>query len=185
MNIIVAITGASGAVYGFRVLELLKMVGAQSHLIISKVASITIKEELGKDISEIEKLATKKYKPKDIAADISSGSFKTDGMIIAPCSVKTMSEIANGISSSLITRAADVCIKEQRKLILMVRESPLNYIHLSNMKKLAAAGVVIAPPVPAFYNKPKTLDDIVNHSVGRALDHFGIDTGKVNRWSGI
>lgn len=185
MKIIVAITGASGAIYGLRALELLRSLGVETYLIISKAAAITIKTELNKDIFELESFATKKYKFKDIAADIASGSFKTQGMIIAPCSVNTMSSIANGITPDLITRAADVCLKEQRKLVLMVRETPFHLIHLKNMIKLSQAGAIIAPPVPAFYNKPKTIDDIVTQSVGRCLDHFNINISVFSRWQGI
>jgi 4-hydroxy-3-polyprenylbenzoate decarboxylase len=185
MNIIVAVTGASGAIYGLKVLELLQKHKISTHLIISKAAAITIKEELEKDVSYFESLATKIYKVQNIAADIASGSFKTNGMIIAPCSVKTMSEIACGISSNLISRAADVCIKEQRKLALMVRETPLNVMHLSNMLKLSQAGALIAPPVPAFYNHPESIDDMVTHSVCRVLDHFNIETAAIKRWKGL
>ncbi len=185
MRIIVAITGASGAVYGLKTLELLKNAGVETFLVISKSAAITIKSELGMNVSDLENLATKNYKHSDIAADIASGSFKTDGMIIAPCSIKTMSEIAGSLTSNLISRAADVCLKEARRLVLMVRETPLNYLHLTNMQKLSQAGAIICPPVPAFYNNPKTIDDIVTHSVARSLDLFGVDIPELKRWKGL
>ena len=182
-KIIIAITGASGSIYGVRALEALKdNPEIETHLMISKAANIVIAEETGYKISEIEALADEVYNVKDIAACISSGSNKTDGMLVAPCSMKTMAEIANGLSSNLISRAADVILKEKRKLVLMVRETPLSSIHINNMKTLSDIGVFICPPVPAFYNKPETIDDIVNHSVGRVLDIFDIDSDLVKRW---
>lgn len=184
MNIIVAITGASGAIYGKRALEILKEEQVETSLIISKSAVITINKEIGVESSQIESLASKVYKVQNIGADIASGSFRTEGMLIAPCSIKTMSEIANGISSNLISRSADVCLKEQRKLVLMLRETPLNYIHLTNMQKLSQAGAIIAPPVPAFYNRPQTIDDLVDHSVCRVLDLFGVHSKRLKRWDG-
>jgi len=182
-RIIIGITGASGAVYGARTLEYLKNIPEiETHLIISKAAGITIDLELGKSISEIEKLADKTYKIGDIAACISSGSYQTEGMIICPCSMKTLAEIATGVTSNLISRAADVVLKEKKKLVLLTRETPLNSIHLENMLKLSNIGAFICPPVPAFYNNPKDIDDIVNHSVGRVLDIFDIDSSLARRW---
>lgn len=185
-NIILAITGASGAIYGYRILEILnKAENIQVHLIISNAALITIKHELDIDIRVLKNLAYRAYSFKDISACISSGSFKIDGMIIAPCSVKTMSEIACGVSSNLISRSADVVLKEKRKLLLCLRETPLHSIHLDNLKKLSDIGAIIFPPVPAFYNKPKTIDDIVNHTVGRILDQFDIEQNIITRWQGL
>jgi len=185
-NLIIAITGASGAIFGKRILEVLKeQPDINTHLIISQAAHITIKQELGIDAKELEQLADKTYPYKDISACLSSGSFKTDGMIIAPCSIKTMSEIANCISGNLISRSADVILKEKKKLLLCIRETPLHGLHLDNMKKLSDTGALIFPPVPAFYIKPKTIDELVNHTVGRMLDHFDIDSDLVKRWQGI
>lgn len=185
-NIVLAITGASGAIYGIEMLKVLKKIGISVHLILSEAARITIIHETNYSISDITDIAYKSYNNKDIAACMSSGSFQHLGMIIAPCSIKTMSEIANCITTSLISRAADVTIKEGRKLVLMVRETPLHYLHLSNMAKLAQIGVIIAPPVNAFYIKPKTIEDLVQHTVYRTLDLFGIEHNlKIKRWDGI
>lgn len=184
-EIVVAITGASGAIYGITLLNILRNLGYVTHLIISKAAAITITYETGKSISEVRKLANFNYKFDDIAACVSSGSKKTKGMIIAPCSVKTMSEIANSISSNLISRVADVTLKEGRKLLLMLRETPLNVNHLRNALNLSKMGVVVFPPVPAFYAKPKDINDLVTYSVVRALDVFGIENDLINRWQGI
>lgn len=182
-RIIVAITGASGAVYGKNLLqELSKIENLETHLIISKAAAITIDIELGASVFELENFADKTYKVNDIAACISSGSYRTEGMIIAPCSMKTLAEIANGISSNLISRSADVILKERKKLVLLVRETPLSSIHLENMLKISNAGGYVFPPVPAFYNHPGTLDDIVNHTVGRVLDIFELESSLVKRW---
>ncbi len=184
-KIIVAITGASGAIYGIRLLAILRESNIETHLIISKSANLTIATETSFSIGDIKKLANYAYHPSDIGAKISSGSFKVNGMIIAPCSMKTLSVIASGMENDLITRSAGVIIKEQKKLALMVRETPLSAIHLENMLKLARIGVAICPPVPAFYNNPATLDDIINHSVARTLDLFDIQTNLINRWQGI
>lgn len=184
-KIIVAITGASGAIYGIRLLAILRECNIETHLIISKSANLTIATETSFSIGDIKKLANYAYHPSDIGAKISSGSFKVNGMIIAPCSMKTLSAIASGMENDLITRSAAVIIKEQKKLALMVRETPLSAIHLENMLKLARIGVAICPPVPAFYNNPATLDDIINHSVARILDLFNIETNLVKRWQGV
>ncbi|PCJ29451.1 MAG: aromatic acid decarboxylase [Rickettsiales bacterium] len=184
-KIIVGISGSSGAIYGVRLLEMLKELGIESHLIISKAAHLTIAAETDHSPAEIKKLASYSYNPADIGARISSGSFRTDGMIIAPCSMKTLSAIANGYEDNLIARAASVVMKEQKKLALMTRETPLHAIHLENMLKLSRAGVAIVPPVPAFYNKPSTIDEIVTHSVVRVLDLFDIETSAIVRWNGI
>lgn len=182
MNIILAITGASGAIYGIRILEELKKKGVTSHLIISRWGKETIKTETDYTIEEVESLADLVYDEDNMAAAVSSGSFKCDGMIVAPCSMKTLSGIAHGYTEDLITRAGDVTIKERRKLILMVRETPLNPMHLENMLKLSQIGVTIMPPVPVFYTKPQTLDDVINQTVGRVLDQFGIEIGSMKRW---
>lgn len=184
-KIIVSITGASGAIYGIRLLEVLRECGVETHLIVSKSANLTIATETSFSIGDIKKLANYAYHPSDIGAKISSGSFKVNGMIVAPCSMKTLSAIASGMENDLITRSAAVIIKEQKKLALMVRETPLSAIHLENMLKLARIGVAICPPVPAFYNNPTTLDDIVNHSIVRVLDLFDIETNLIKRWQGI
>ncbi|MCA8888958.1 MAG: UbiX family flavin prenyltransferase [Parvularculaceae bacterium] len=182
LRIIVAITGASGAVYGQRCLVALKTAGIETHLVVSKAAEMTIHHELGLRSRDLENLADHRYGCADISAAISSGSFQTLGMIIAPCSVRTMSEIATGVTSSLISRAADVVLKERRKLVLMVRETPLHLGHLRTMTSLAEMGAVIAPPLPAFYAAPATIDDLVNQSVGRVLDLFGIENSLAKRW---
>lgn len=184
-KLIVAISGASGAIYGVRLLEALKNSQIETHLIISKAGKITLAQETNLSVSEVEKLADFSYKYEDIGAVISSGSFKTDGMIIAPCSMKTMAEIATGVTSNLISRAADVILKERRKLVLAVRETPFHLGHLRNMTQLTEMGAIIAPPLPAFYQQPKTIDDIVNHSTGRLLDLFDIECDMVKRWQGL
>ncbi len=184
-KIIVGISGASGAIYGIRMLEALKIAGVESHLVMSKAAGITISQETSRKVSDVAKLADFTYNIDDIGARIASGSFKTLGMVVVPCSVKSMSEIATSITSNLISRAADVVLKEHRKLVLAVRESPFHLGHLRTMVSLAEMGAIIAPPLPAFYPQPKTIDDIVNHSVGRMLDLFDIETDLVKRWDGL
>lgn len=184
-RIVVAISGASGAVYGIRALELLRNEeDVETHLVISPAGKVTIGIETDRDVGEIAALADHVHSARDIAAPISSGSFRTAGMIVAPCSIKTLSAIANSYSADLIARAADVCLKERRPLVLMVRETPLHAGHLRQMSLAADAGAVIYPPVPAFYNHPKSLDDVVTHSVGRALEHLNIDTPDLSRWQG-
>jgi 4-hydroxy-3-polyprenylbenzoate decarboxylase len=185
-KLIVAITGASGAIYGIRLLEILKQHPyIESHLIISKAAYLTISHETDCSIEQVKELADYYYNISDVGARISSGSFRTSGMIIAPCSMKTLGTIANSIEDNLISRTAGVCLKERKNLVLMIRESPLHAGHLGNMLKIAQLGGIIAPPVPAFYNLPKTIDDIVNHSVSRALSLFDIDSGLVKSWDGM
>ncbi len=181
-KIIVGISGASGVIYGLRTLEILKKLNIETHLVISKAAILNVNIELDKKLHDIISLADHHYQTHDFAASISSGSFKTDGMIIAPCSSKSFSEIATGVCSSLLTRAADVCLKERRKLVLLVRETPLHVGHLESLTKIARMGGDILPPVPAFYNHPKSIDDLVNHTIGRALDLFDIDSKIVKRW---
>lgn len=181
-RIILGITGASGAIYAWRTLEALKSAGMEVHLVISKAGSVTISYELDKRVADFAALATHVHNVNDIAAPISSGSFKTMGMLIAPCSVRTMSEIVTGATSTLLTRSADVTLKERRRLVLMVRETPLHLGHLRTMTQLTEMGAIIAPPVPAFYTAPKSVDDVINQSVGRVLDHFDIDSPLVKRW---
>ena len=184
-RIIVAITGASGAAYGLAALDMLRALGVETHLIVSKSGALTLEHETGLTLADVRARADVTHAAGDIGAACSSGSFATLGMLIAPCSVKSLAEIATGVSASLVTRAADVTLKERRRLVLMLRETPLTLAHIRNMETVTLMGGVIAPPVPAFYTRPDTLDDMVAHSVGRALDLFGLDTGTVRRWAGL
>jgi flavin prenyltransferase len=181
-RLIVGITGASGAIYGLNALKALREIEVETHLVISRSGQITVAHELEMSASELAKLADVVYRVDDIGAAISSGSFRTMGMIIAPCSVRTLAEIASGVTSSLLTRAADVILKERRKLVLMVRETPFHLGHLRAMTQVTEMGAIVMPPLPAFYAKPKTLEDVVDHSVGRALDLLGIENHLVRRW---
>jgi len=181
-RLIVGITGASGAAYGLAALRALKSLDVEAHLVVSRSGQITVAHELELKFSELSALAAVTYKVDDIGAAISSGSFATMGMLVAPCSIRTLSEIASGVTSSLLSRAADVVLKERRKLVLMVRETPLHVGHLRSMTQVTEMGAIVMPPVPAFYARPGTINDIVNHSVGRALDLFGWDTKMVRRW---
>jgi len=181
-RLIVAISGASGVIYGVRLLETLKNQPVETHLIVSKAAEMTLGYETDLKIGAVRALADVNHAAGDIGASISSGSFKTLGMVIAPCSIRSMSEIASGVTTSLLTRAADVVLKERRRLVLMLRETPLHSGHLRNLLALSDMGAIIAPPVPGFYAKPQSVDDIVDHSVGRVLDLFGLDSGRVKRW---
>ncbi|HYQ09254.1 MAG TPA: UbiX family flavin prenyltransferase [Xanthobacteraceae bacterium] len=183
-RLIVGISGASGTIYGVRLLELLRQAEIETHLVMSKSAEMTLAYETDFKPKDVRALASVHYSVTDIGAAISSGSFPTMGMIIAPCSIRSMSEIASGVTASLLSRAADVVLKEKRRLVLAIRETPLHVGHLRSMTVLAEIGAVIAPIVPAFYNRPRTVDDIVNHTCGRLLDLFGIDTGSVKRWKG-
>ena len=183
-RLIVGIAGASGSIYGIRALELLRKTGIETHLVMSKSAEMTLSYESDLSPKDVRALASVYHPVADIGAAISSGSFLTMGMLIAPCSIRTMSEIATGVTSTLLTRAADVVLKERRRLVLAVRETPLHGGHLRTMTTLSDIGAIVAPIVPAFYNRPKTIDDIVNHTVGRLLDLFGIDTRAVKRWTG-
>lgn len=184
-RLIVGITGASGAIYGIRLLSHLRNASIESHLIISRAARMTITAETNYKISEIEDLADVTHSNEDVGAACSSGSFHNLGMIIAPCSIKTMSEIATGVTSALISRAADVALKERRRVVLMLRETPLHLGHIRSMAAVTEAGAIVYPPVPAFYTKPKSLEEMVDHSLGRVLDLFNIESGTVKRWSGI
>ena len=181
-RLIVGISGASGAAYGLRTLDACRELGVESHLVASKSAFLTLQQETGLTASELNERAEVVHRIGDVGASIASGSYRTLGMIIAPCSVRTMSEIATGVTSSLLTRAADVALKERRTLVLMVRETPLHLGHLRTLTRLAEMGAVIAPPLPAFYAKPVSLEEMVDQSVGRTLDLFGLSWSKVKRW---
>jgi 4-hydroxy-3-polyprenylbenzoate decarboxylase len=184
-RIIVAVTGASGAIYGIRLLEALREArGVEVHLILSRGGKLTIGVETGWKVKDVEALADVVHSDQDLAASISSGSFRTAGMIVAPCSIKTLSGIAHSYADSLVVRAADVVLKEGRKLVLMPRETPLHAGHCRLLLRAAEIGAVIAPPMPAFYNAPKTLEDVIDHNIGRVLDLFDIDSGLVKRWKG-
>ncbi|MET4425403.1 MULTISPECIES: UbiX family flavin prenyltransferase [Bradyrhizobium] len=181
-RMIIGISGASGVTYGVRLLQLLRNAGVETHLVMSKTAELTFAYETDLKIAEVRELANVCHAIDDMASAISSGSFRTAGMIVAPCSMRSMSEIASGVTTTLLTRAADVVLKERRRLVLMVRETPLHTGHLRTMTALSEMGAIIAPPVPAFYAKPENLDDMVEHTVGRVLDLFDIDIGVVRRW---
>jgi 4-hydroxy-3-polyprenylbenzoate decarboxylase len=184
VRLIVGISGASGTIYGVRLLELLRKAEVETHLVMSRSAEMTLAYETDFKPKDVRALASVHYAVTDVGAAISSGSFPTMGMIIAPCSIRTMSEIASGVTASLLSRAGDVVLKEKRRLVLAIRETPLHVGHLRTMTVLAEIGAVIAPIVPAFYNRPQSVDDIVNHTCGRLLDLFGIDAGIVKRWKG-
>ena len=181
-RLIIGITGASGVVYGERLLRLLHGLDIETHLVLTKSAALTINYELDRSVASIKALASKTHPIGDVGASIASGSFKTAGMIIAPCSMHTLAAIATGVCDNLLTRAADVVLKERRRLVLLVRETPLHLGHLRNMTAVTEMGAIVSPPVPAFYSKPKTIEDLVDHTIGRALDLFDIDTHTVTRW---
>ena len=181
-RLIVGMTGASGAIYGVRLLQACRELGLEVHLCMSKAAELTLAYELEIKSAEVKALAHKAYAPGDVGAAIASGSFRTRGMVIAPCSIRTMAEIATGTTSSALTRAADVVLKERRPLVLMLRETPLHAGHLENLLKLARLGAVIAPPVPAFYIRPRSVEDLVDHTVGRVLDLLDLDNDLPHRW---
>lgn len=184
-RLIVGITGATGTIFGVRLLQMLHGSGVETHLVVSKWAARTLTHETPYSLKEVQELATQSYGSGDQGAAISSGSFVTLGMVIAPCSMRTLAAIAHGLGDNLVHRAADVVLKERRKLVLVVRESPFNEIHLENMLKLARMGVVILPPVPAFYNHPQSLDDMINHVAMRVVDQFDIHLDVMNRWDGV
>ena len=184
-RLIVGISGASGIVYGVRILQALQGSDIETHLVMSDSAKMTLSTEMELSIADVEALAHTVHNAKNIGATISSGSFKTMGMVVAPCSIRSLSEIAYGMTTSLLTRAADVALKERRRLVLMVRESPLHAGHLKALTQATENGAIILPPMPAFYAKPQSLDDMVNHTVGRCLDLFDIDTQLVKRWAGM
>lgn len=184
-RLVVAITGASGSIYGVRVLQMLRQTGVETYLVMSKWGARTLIHETPYTVEQVHKMATHTCAQNDQGAKISSGSFQTSGMIVAPCSMRTLAAIANGMSDNLVHRAADVTLKEQRKLVLVVREAPLSQVHLENMLKLARMGVVISPPVPAFYNRPQTIGEIVDQTVMRVLDQLGIHLDESPRWDGV
>jgi 4-hydroxy-3-polyprenylbenzoate decarboxylase len=181
-RLVVGLTGASGAVYGLRMLDACRELGVETHLVLSRSAALTLSQETGLTPAEVQTRADVSYRVGDLGAAIASGSFRTMGMVVAPCSVRTMSEIASGVTSTLLTRAADVTLKERRPLVLMVRETPLHLGHLRTLVRLAEMGAVIAPPLPAFYARPQSLQEMVDQSVGRALDLFGLSWAVVRRW---
>lgn len=181
-RLVVGISGASGSLYGLRLLETLRDLRIESHLVVSKAAEMTLRHEAGITPADLKARADHAYPIGDVGAAIASGSFPTEGMIVAPCSIRTLSEIATGVTSSLLTRAADVTLKERRRLVLMVRETPLHLGHLRAMVQACEIGAIIAPPVPAFYSRPQTIEEMIDHTIGRVLDLFGIDSGRVKRW---
>lgn len=181
-RLIVGITGGSGVIYGVRLLEALKIAGVETHLIITKWGKVTLSMETDYSLTDVKQIASYYHDENNLAASISSGSFLHDGMIIAPCSMKTLGEIATGISNDLVSRAADVTLKENKKLLLLARETPMNLIHLRNATTVVEAGAIFYPPTPAFYNKPKTLNDVIHHTIGRLLDQFGIEIENMKRW---
>jgi 4-hydroxy-3-polyprenylbenzoate decarboxylase len=184
-RLIVGISGASGIIYGIRLLQVLQASGIETHLVMSDSAKMTLATETDMSFKEVEALATEVHNAKNIGATISSGSFKTMGMVVAPCSIRSLSEIAYGMTSSLLTRAADVVLKERRRLVLMVRETPLHTGHLRAMLQASENGAILMPPLPALYARPQNLDDMINHTVGRCLDLFDIETSLVTRWVGM
>jgi len=185
-RIVVAITGATGAVYGVQLLRRLQATpGVQTHLVVSDAASLTLHQELGLQRRDVESLAHVVHRNRDVGASIASGSFQTDGMVIAPCSMKTLAAVAHGLSDNLVTRAADVMLKERRRLVLMVRETPFNLAHLRNMTAVTEMGGVVFPPLPSFYHRPATIEEMVEHTVDRAIDLLGLDNAHAPRWGGM
>ncbi|MFN8202670.1 MAG: UbiX family flavin prenyltransferase [Solirubrobacteraceae bacterium] len=184
MRLVVGITGATGAIFGIRLLERLAQIDVETHLCVSSWGRRTIEHETGLSLAAVHELATHVHPPGDMAATISSGSYQTDGMVIAPCSMRTLGAIATGTGDTLIARAADVTLKERRRLVLLARETPLHEVHLTNMLTLTRMGATVLPPVPAFYHLPVTLEDILDHIVGRTLDQLGLDPGQTPRWHG-
>ena len=180
--LVIGISGASGVVYGLRALEACRELGVETHLVVSRSAALTLAQETELTLSDVQAKATVTHRVADVGASIASGSFRTMGMLVAPCSVRSMSEIATGVTSTLLTRAADVTLKERRTLVLMVRETPLHLGHLRTLVRLAEMGAIIAPPLPAFYARPQSLEEMVDQSVGRALDLFGLSWRPVRRW---
>lgn len=185
-RIVVAITGATGAIYGIRLLEVLRDYAAvETHLLISPAGVMNLQHELDRDRADVEALADVVHNPRDIGATIASGSFATHGMVIAPCSMRTLAAVAHGLSDNLITRAADVCLKERRRLVMMVRETPFNLAHLRNMTSVTEMGAIVFPPVPGFYQKPESIADIVDHTVGRVIDTLGLAQNLAPSWPGL
>ena len=185
-RIVVAITGATGAVYGVRLLERLRAIpGVETHLVISDAATLTLHQEVGLQRRDVEALAHVVHKNREIGASIASGSFQTDGMVIAPCSMKTLAAVAHGLADNLVARAADVVLKERRRLIMMVRETPLNLAHLRNMTAVTEMGGIVFPPLPSFYHRPASIEEMVDHTLDRVLDLLGIDNPQAARWPGM
>jgi 4-hydroxy-3-polyprenylbenzoate decarboxylase len=185
-RIVVGITGATGAVYGVRLLQRLGAIpGVETHLVVSDAASLTLHQEVGMQRRDVEALAHVVHKNREIGASIASGSFQTDGMVIAPCSMKTLAAVAHGLADNLVARAADVILKERRRLILMVRETPLNLAHLRNMTAVTEMGGIVFPPLPSFYHRPASIDEMVDHTLDRVLDLLGIDNAAAPRWPGM
>ncbi|WLI89159.1 UbiX family flavin prenyltransferase [Massilia sp. R2A-15] len=185
-RLVIAITGATGAVYGVRLLQHLAATpGIETHLVISDAASLTLHQEVGMQRRDVEALAHVVHKNRDVGAAIASGSFQSDGMVVAPCSMKTLASVAHGLSDNLIARAADVVLKERRRLVLMVRETPFNLAHLRNMTAVTEMGGIIFPPLPSFYHRPATIDEMVDHTVARVIDLFGIEHALAPRWGGM
>ena len=180
-RLVVGISGASGIVYGIRALQRLRELGIETHLVMSRSAKVTLAHEADMKVAEVEALADIVYRAEDIGAAISSGSFRTMGMLVAPCSIRSLSEIATGVTTTLLTRAADVALKERRRVVLLVRESPLHAGHLKNMLAVTEMGAIVAPPVPGFYTRPASIDELIDQTVGRALDLFDLDAG-IRRW---
>jgi flavin prenyltransferase len=181
-RLVVGISGASGSIYGIRLLAVLRRLDVETHLVLSNSAQVTLRHESEVSVDELKAMADHSYAQADIGASIASGSFRTLGMVVAPCSIKTLSEIATGVTSSLLTRAADVALKERRRLVLMVRETPLHLGHIRSMAAATEAGAIVYPPVPAFYAKPATLEEMVDQTLGRVLDLFGLESPEVRRW---
>ena len=181
-RLIVGISGASGVIYGVRLLQALKPLPVETHLVMSRTAEITLAHETDFKVRQVQTLADRHHNVADMAAPLSSGSFRTLGMVIAPCSMRSLGELASGVTTSLLTRAADVVLKERRRLVLLTRETPLHSVHLRNMLTLSDMGAVIAPAMPAFYSRPQSLDDVIDHTVARVLDLFDLDGGRLKRW---
>lgn len=181
-RLVVGISGASGVAYGIRLLQVLRQIEVESHLVMSKSAQVTLAHESSYSVADVKALASVSYANTDIGAAISSGSFPALGMVVAPCSIRTLSEVATGVTSSLLSRAADVTLKERRRLVLMVRETPLHLGHIRSMASATEAGAIIYPPVPAFYANPQSIEEMIDHSIGRVLDLFGLETSLVRRW---
>ena len=182
MKLVIGMSGASGSILGIKLLESLKKAGVETHLIITDTAKKILEHETGRKVKDVENLASRVWDNSDLFASVASGSFKTDGMIIIPCSMKTLAGVASGYSDNLLLRTADVCLKERRKLVLVARETPFSTIHLENMARVSRAGGIVLPPVLSFYSRPKTIDDLTSHIVGKVLDLFGIEHKLLKRW---
>ncbi|GLK78931.1 UbiX family flavin prenyltransferase [Methylopila turkensis] len=185
LPIVIGISGASGAMLGVRALEVLRELGVETHLVMSRSAQVTLAQETDLRLADLRALASEFHSIENVGASIASGSFRTAGMLVAPCSIRTLSEVATGVTSTLLTRAADVVLKERRRLVLLVRETPLHLGHIRSMASVTEMGAIVMPPVPAFYARPRTIDDMIDHTVGRALDLFGLDAKLSRRWSGV